>query len=205
MTKSDKLDDLEAVRTIVSTLEQFAKEDQERIVRWALEKLGISSAPTAPPAPAASHQSPPPQTQTHAPSQLSGSSCGDIKSFVTEKSPSSDNQFAATVAYYYEFEAPPEERQESISAQELQDACRKVGRARLGDPGKTLRNAHDVGLLDKGSERGTYRVNTVGENLVAVTLPSSGSGAAPVAKKKRSTTKKKAVKKKTVKKKTSKR
>ena len=39
------LDDYEAVRTVVATLESFKPEDQERIIRWAREKLGLSAAP----------------------------------------------------------------------------------------------------------------------------------------------------------------
>jgi hypothetical protein len=32
-----------------------------------------------------------------------------------------------------------------------------------------------LGLLDKGLERGTYTINSVGENLVAMTLPGTGN------------------------------
>ena len=40
----------------------------------------------------------------------------------------------------------------------------------------TLNNAKTQGLLDSGSEAGKFVINTVGENLVAMTLPSqSGS------------------------------
>jgi hypothetical protein len=93
-------------------------------------------------------------------------------------------QFAATVAYYFAFEAPLGERKDSITADDLQDACRQVGRHRLKRPIKTLHNAHASGLLDKAGERGAFKINTVGENLVAVTLPSgSGTAAPPRAKK----------------------
>ncbi len=51
------------------------------------------------------------------------------------------------------------------------------GRERLKRPDQTLRNAHMLGLLNKGDEPGTFCVNTVGENLVAMTLP--GDGTAP--------------------------
>ena len=36
----------------------------------------------------------------------------------------------------------------------------------------TLNNAKNMGLLDSGSEAGRFAVNSVGENLVAMTLPS---------------------------------
>jgi hypothetical protein len=58
---------------------------------------------------------------------------------------------------------------------DLQEATRKSGRERLKRPDQTLRNAHMLGLLDKGDEPGTFCVNTVGENLVAMTLPGDGT------------------------------
>ena len=188
------IDDLDAIRTIVTTLEGFERADQERILRWSTEKLGISITPQAqthaPQQQAAPASQVEQQSTPHAPAIQFGSK--DIKSFVTEKSPSSDNQFAATIAYFYLFEAAEEEQKESITSADLQDACRKVGRSRLGDPGKTLRNAHNMGYLDK-ADRGSYKINTVGENLVAVTLPSgNGGGTAKAAPKKRKSPVKKA-------------
>ncbi len=41
---SSKPDDLEAVRLLADTLQPFASEDRERIIRWAREKLGMVSA-----------------------------------------------------------------------------------------------------------------------------------------------------------------
>jgi hypothetical protein len=99
----------------------------------------------------------------------------DIKTFVDTKKPPSETQFAATVAYYYGFEAPAESRKESITSSDLQEACRQVGRARIKNPAQTLVNAHAQGLLDRG-DRGAYTINTVGENLVAMALPSDGRG-----------------------------
>lgn len=164
-------DDLEAVRTIVGALAEFDAKAQERILRWAQEKLGLvapgrgHSQIVQVPAAGSSHPQLP-----HAPS----TGASDIKSFVEKKNPTSDTQFAATIAYYYRFEAPPELRKDSIGASDLQEACRKVGRSRIRYPVQTLVNAHGQGLLDRG-EPGAYSINTVGENLVAVALPSDGS------------------------------
>lgn len=41
---SSKPDDLEAVRFIADTLQPFANDDRERIIRWAREKLGMSTS-----------------------------------------------------------------------------------------------------------------------------------------------------------------
>jgi hypothetical protein len=92
-------------------------------------------------------------------------------------------QFAAAVAYFYRFEAPPAERKDVINKEDLQEATRKAGRERFANPLKTLANAHQIGLLDKGSEKATFTINSVGENLVAMTLPGEGSSSVKPAKK----------------------
>jgi len=40
---ADKPDDLEAVRKLTEVLSAFGTGDQERIIRWAREKLGLPS------------------------------------------------------------------------------------------------------------------------------------------------------------------
>lgn len=163
----NEMDDLEAVRAIVEVVGKFEKkEDQERIVRWSLEKLGLLITAQQS---VNQHQH---EGEERDDRNSSNRNKGplDIKTFVTEKSPSSDNQFAATVAYYYAFEAPQNERKGSIGPSDLTEACRMVGRSRLGDPAKTLANAMGMGYLDK-IDRGAFKLNTVGENLVAITLP----------------------------------
>lgn len=168
---ADAADDLEAVRAIVSALEPFQPDDQRRIIRWSAEKLGLQLASAEG---SAERASPRPNTPL-GPSVAERFSTGrDIRSFVSEKNPISDNQFAATVAYYHRFEAPETERKDAIVAADLQEACRRVGRNRIRHPAQTLVNAHGVGLLDK-AERGAYTINAVGENLVAMTLPSGAT------------------------------
>ena len=111
-------------------------------------------------------------------------SAKDLKTFVTEKKPKNDVQFAATVAYYYRFEAPENLRKSEINGDDLQEACRLVGRERFKNPGQTVRNAHTLGLMDKGEQPGFFAINSVGENLVAVALPGDGSGAPRIKNKK---------------------
>ena len=165
---AEKLDDLEAVRKLVEVLSPFDAKEQERILRWTREKLGM---PVQGPAPA--------ETREKEADSLSGGDgsggAKNIKTFVTEKNPTSDNQFAATVAHFYRFVAAPATRKEFITAGDLQEACRLTGRNRLPKPGQTLINAHTNGLLDKGANRGEYGISTVGENLVAVSLPENAT------------------------------
>jgi len=52
-------DDLEAVRVVVEALQGFDARDQERVIRWAREKLGLVAS-SAPQIPASSEQKPAP-------------------------------------------------------------------------------------------------------------------------------------------------
>jgi len=183
-----KPDDLEAVRTITAALSGFSPEEQERILRWVREKIGLVPAPRILPETRTSHPPlPVPLARPLEPpdSQQGTASGKDLKTFVTGKNPRSDVQFAATVAYFHRFEAPPDQRRNEIDAAVLQDACRLAGRARLKNPLMTLNNAKNQGLLDSGGEKGRFTVNTVGENLVAMTLPGHADGFAKGNKPKR--------------------
>jgi hypothetical protein len=157
-------DEFDALRTIVKTLETFGSEDQSRILRWTAEKLGLSQAPRAATAPAT------PATSSEPDAPPAGGA-KDIKSFVAQKKPKNDTQFAAVVAYFYRFEAG--EKKDTITQADLLEACRMANYPRPPAPGQTLRNAVNAGLLDK-AERGAFSINSVGENLVAVTLPGDG-------------------------------
>lgn len=169
-----EVDDLEAVRVISSTLSVFDAETQDRIIRWARERLGLKATPQYKPefgAAAAAEATPVHTAQIELPSAR-----GDLRSFVEEKNPRTDIQFAATIAYFYRFEAATEDREEEIDAKILLNACRLAGRERLVSALKTLQNAKQRGLLDGGSETGKFTINTVGENLVAMTLPNGPGG-----------------------------
>src|SRR5215469_6003778 len=150
----DKPDDFEAVRAVVATLEPFDINDQERILRGAREKLGLTAGNTLAPGTSRSDTSAPRDTADAA-TPAAASKATDIKSFIDSKRPQSDNQFAAAVAYYYRFDAPEPQRKEAITPADLQEACRQTGRQRMKSPAQTLVNAHNQGYLDK-AERGTY-------------------------------------------------
>jgi len=160
-------DDFEAVRAVVDALKGFPAEDQRRILRWAQEKLGLPVSPSASAGAATSATA----IEAGTPVSTATSRPRDIRAFLQEKRPSSDNQFAAAVAYFFAFEAPEDERKAEITASDLQHAARLSGRERLNRPIETLHNASKRGYLDKGRARGSFRINTVGENLVAMAMP----------------------------------
>lgn len=165
--------DFDVAKAVVEQLRGVEKERQERILRWVAESLsldlgsvgiggGAGTAIVTTQPDVTPHLSPPQHPHRVV----------DIKSFVESKKPKSDVQFAAVVAYYYRFEASPEQRSETIDAKALQDAARLAGRRRPPKPLMTLNNAKTLGYLD-APERGKFQINNVGENLVAMTLPGS--------------------------------
>lgn len=167
---SQKPDDLDAIRAIVAALEPFDNTERERIIRWASEKLGITNS-----LPHATQGSTPAGLTSVAPPAIGQGGSKDIKSFLTEKNPTSANQLVAAVAYYYKFEAPASERKNSITKEDLLDACRKATLERPKAPNVVLVNAAKFGLVDNVGT-GTYEINAVGENLVAVSMPIAGHG-----------------------------
>lgn len=178
-------DEFDAVRMVVEILKDLKADEQARVVRWAQEKLGfVGGAQTAVPGvaipgtaiPGISGETPVIRTT-------------DISSFIRAKNPTNDVHFATAVAYFYAFEAPAERRAPEIDAAALQEATRLSGRPRLQRPITTLHNAVARGYLDKGTTRGLFAINTVGENLVAMSLP-AGAIAANSPKRSRSARKK---------------
>lgn len=161
----------DAAKVIVETLQGLDKTSQVLAMRFAAETLGLQSASitqtTAPSVTPISTSALPPGSEktTH---------LTDIKLFTATKAPKSDLQFAAVVAYFYRFEAPEAQRKDTIDADSLLEAARLAGRKRPGNPRFTLNNAKNAGYLDVVTT-GKYRINSVGENLVAMALPGNGS------------------------------
>ncbi len=167
-----KVDDLEAVRILADTLQPFTSDDRERIIRWAREKLGMTGSVV----PAV-----PQRIDVGADSARDAAAAGsqgivDIKKFVNDRAPRSDVHFAATVAYYHQFKAPENQRKDSITKEDLVEACRQVDRKRPKVPAQVLVNAYHDGLFDRGG-KGHYKLNSVGENLVAMALPGESEAA----------------------------
>lgn len=172
--------DFDAAKAVAEQLKGMEKERQQKILRWVAESLSLDLGVVVPGERHAGERS----TGVGGSSELVDATSlhrkqrsSDIKTFVDSKKPKSDVQFAAVVAYYYQFEAPVESRKNSIDAQALQEAARLVGRwrgQRAPKPLPTLNNAKTLGYLDS-PERGQFCINSVGENLVAMTLPGSES------------------------------
>jgi hypothetical protein len=181
--------DFGAAEEIRGILHGRERAEQERILRWVSESLGVAPGPSTSPAPAPS-QSSPATAAAQAPTSTGGPPATDIRSFVQEKQPKSDIQFVAVVAYFYRFVAPSPDRKEVITSGDLQAACRLAQRPVFKTSSVPLNNSVKQGYMDRGG-RGEYRLNAVGENLVAMTLPGGNdANGGSTAKRRRGTPKK---------------
>lgn len=157
------INDFDAAKAVTEQLKGMDKERQEKILRWVSESLGLERPQLK------TDQEKKNSSQDNA-SQINTQGHTNIKSFIETKRPRSDVQFATAVAYFYKFEAKNGQKREAIDTSTLQDAARLVGRNRFNSPKNTLNNAKKQGYLD-AADRGAFKINTVGENLVAMTLP----------------------------------
>lgn len=184
-------DEYDALRMLVDILDPFDKEQRERLMRWTAEKLSINIANLPFVAPPGVPRSVSSQETIEASGPVAVT---DLKAFIESKKPKSETQFAAAVAYYYLYEAPTDARKQSINRIILSDANRLVKPWKKGikNPSQTLVNTFNAGLLDRTEERGEYKLNMVGENLVGVLLPGEVIGTAPSPNKRKASTTKKA-------------
>jgi hypothetical protein len=173
MAQTNTSNEFDAAKTIVETLKGLQRPQQERALRFASETLGLINPSSQPHLPASSA---PGQVLASQAAQRTEERPVDIKQFTESKAPKSDQQFAAVVAYYYQFEAPESQRKTAINASVLADAARLANRRR--PTRHALANAKRSGYLD-ASGSGEYKVNTVGENLVAITLPGNAGDTTP--------------------------
>jgi hypothetical protein len=162
--------EFEAGKAVVDALKGHSTESQSRILRWVGELLGLTLAAPASASPPSPSSDPAPTTVES--SQARPGSTVDIASFVKEKSPTTDVQFATATAYYYGFAAPRGLQKIVIDTDSVVDAARLANRDRLSKKQalKALNNAKRKGYLDSVG-RGQFTINAVGENLVARFLP----------------------------------
>jgi hypothetical protein len=162
---------LDAAQRIVAELSGMTSEHQLLAIKFAIETLGLQLPITLPPTPA-SPVLPYQPTPPHGTSSTEHST--DIRSFTAMKAPKSDQQFTAVVAYFYQFEAKPGDRKDTIDADTMKEAARLAGRPQVERWNMTLTNAKNAGYLDAAGS-GNFKLSSVGENLVAITLPGDGA------------------------------
>ena len=158
--------EIEAIRAVLSALLPLSQDTRMHVLEYVMRRLGITGPSPAgsapPPIPGdetiAAHRTPAPVAHTH------------IKELKSQKKPRSANEMAALVAYYLGSVAPKDERKHTVNYKDIETYF-KIGEFRLPEQIRmTLPNAKNAGYFDSAGD-GEYRLNAVGYNLVAHSMP----------------------------------
>lgn len=161
---------LDAAQKIVAELTGMKREHQSLAIRFAVETLGLDASGLSTPHPPRSAVQPHEPVAQRAQGQDNAVHSTNIRSFTEMKDPKSDRQFTAVVAYFYQFEAKPDERRDTIDSDVMKEAARLANWPQVARWSMTLTNAKNAGYLDAAGN-GQFKLSSVGENLVAITLP----------------------------------
>ncbi len=165
--ESDGPDEIAAISTLIKVLEPLSRDARERVLAFVFSKLKLQARGSSPPGIA------PPAREENVDLRR-GTRAVDIRSLVAEKQPSSSVEMACVVAYYLSHLAPANERQDVINVSDLERYFKQGGYPLPKVARFTLTNAKDAGYLDPVA-RGTYKLTTVGYNLVAHRMPAGAA------------------------------
>jgi hypothetical protein len=184
MTERQKENDpeLAAMTQVIDALEPLDDLARSRVLDYVFRRLGLK-LPVAAPAGglAVNVFDPVPALQ---PGGLTPGQT-DIRTLKAAKKPKSASEMAAIVAYYLSELAPQTDRKDQIDAGDIKKYFKQADFPLPEAPSMTLIHTRNAGYLDAGAERGRYKLNPVGYNLVAHNLPSRAGAEGPKVKAKK--------------------
>ncbi len=170
--------ELQAIKTLLETLEPLAPSVRSSVIDYVFKRLGIPSSQNST-VTAVSVGAIAPVTILPKPNH---DGPVDILSLREQKDPKTGTQMIAVVAYYLAHLASEHERQDFITAKEIQKYFVQGQYPLPGSQSQALVDAKNAGYLDF-VEKGKYRLNSVGYNLVAHKMPKDGNSSSSPRKK----------------------
>jgi hypothetical protein len=171
MTDKHNDSELEAIRAVMAALTPLEPEARRRVIEYVFSRLGLTETGSLVAGlPTGREGAAGPQPSAALVRQE------DIRSFKETKAPGSATEMAAVTAYYLAELAPPAERKDSITPQDVRKYFKQAGYPLPSRVRNPLLTARTAGYLDETGDRGVYRLNAVGYNLVAHTLPRADKG-----------------------------
>jgi hypothetical protein len=165
--------ELDALTAVVKALEPLSAEMRLRVVESALTLLGTKTI-----------EADKVSRLTAARSEISGSlgpeaapphaPASDIRALKDQKQPKSANEMAALVAYYLSETLGGPERKDAVGVEEMERYFKQANFRLPANPRMILVNAKNAGYFDAVGT-GRYKLNPVGYNLVAHSLPRESS------------------------------
>lgn len=166
--------EIEAIKAVLAALAPLSEKARASVLDYVTRRLELKSpaapalrAGAAPPAAAA------PATGSAGPQAL------HIKDFKEQKRPRSANEMAAVVAYYLAIVASQDQRKQTINQKDIETYFKIASFPLPQQLRVTLPNAKNAGYFDLVGD-GEYKLNAVGHNLVAHSMP-RGAAKAPTA------------------------
>jgi len=160
--------ELQAIVTLLAALEPLSPEARSNVLAYVFRRLGLAFAGQR--APSGSRD---PTDVAAGPFAEGVGGIIDIRSFKEEKQPKTASEMVAVVGYYLAHLAPPDERRDYIVADDIKKYfLQAVFPLPSAPPHMTLVNAKNSGYID-ARERGQYRLNPVGYNLITNKLPAT--------------------------------
>lgn len=163
--------ELKAIQAVIAALTPLDLEARSRVIDYVFKRLGLSGGHVPPPALAAG------LVPSDAPAERAPERrppVTDIRSLKEQKAPRNSVEMAALVAYYLAEVAPATEKQETIGTAEIQKYFKQADFPLPGSPRLTLFQGKNAGYFDS-AQRGQYKLNPVGHNLIAHNLPAKES------------------------------
>jgi hypothetical protein len=186
---NDYATEVEAIKTVLTTLDSLSPEARVRVVRYAMTTLGIQVDSILSLAPRGEGQ----QGLLNKTEDRTEQSPVHIKDLTEKKKPRSANEMAAVVAFFLANSVPSDQRKTQISTKDLETYFKIAGFPLPGQLKMTLPNAAGAGYFDAVGG-GAYKLNAVGHNLVVHSMP-RGDANRPKQNKMRSIAKKRKAKK----------
>lgn len=156
-----------AIDGIINSLSGLDQKAQMTAIKAACDHLGLGgislSSPSAVAA-ATSFAAKPLETHPHS------AAISDIRTLKETKQPNTINEMACIVAYYIEYLAPAAERKAQITSADVDKYFKQAGYPLPSAIKQVLQNARAAGYFDSVGG-GEFKLNPVGYNLVAHTLP----------------------------------
>jgi len=169
-------DELMAIKAVADALQPLDNAGRRHVIAYVAEALGIGSVPLA--AAGSPPEASPALEKPMAAGEPAAASSPplDIRSLKDQKQPRSANEMAALVAYYVSELLPPGERRPVVTAADIEKYFKQANYRLPGRVAQTLPDAARAGYFD-AVDRGQYKLNPVGYNLVAHGMPSGGADA----------------------------
>jgi hypothetical protein len=162
--------EIQALETVLSALAPLDEGTRGRVLSYVQQRFGVATAeqPAAGRSPGARPESAPSEEPA------GREEVSDIRTLKDRKQPKSAVEMAVLVAYYLSEVAKPDERKSTIGTADITKYFKQGDYPLPSQPRVILHRAKNAGYLDP-SDRAQYKLNPVGHNLVAHSLPRSGA------------------------------